>query len=171
VSKSRNQEIQSELTQAACGDMQSRVQRNAVFFVITLLQPLLMLLLLPLLPMQALIYKCFYLSKLCNPELWFEFSRRVFQQSSAKQLPLLVFHTVQRCGQTHASHRDHFLHILFRLTQLPDEQQSHTNTLRNGQMRVVHVRLCTVALPIECRLYPDEQVFCKSATLRHSRQS
>ena len=69
--KSRNQEIQLDLTQAACGDMERCVQRYAVlFFVITLRQPLLMLLLLPLLPMQALIYKCFYFSKLCNPELW-----------------------------------------------------------------------------------------------------
>jgi hypothetical protein len=51
--------------------MENRVQRYAVlFFVITLRQPLLMLLLLPLLPMQALIYKCFYFSKGCNPELW-----------------------------------------------------------------------------------------------------
>jgi hypothetical protein len=51
--------------------MESRVQRYAVlFFVITLRQPLLILLLLPLLPMLALIYKCFYFSKLCNPELW-----------------------------------------------------------------------------------------------------
>ena len=51
--------------------MKSRVQRYAVlFFVITLRQPLLMLLLLPRLPMQALIYKCFYFSKLCNSELW-----------------------------------------------------------------------------------------------------
>jgi len=62
------------LTQAACGDMENRVQRYAVpFFVIAMRQPLLMLLLLPLLPMQALNKKCFYFSKLCNlsnPELW-----------------------------------------------------------------------------------------------------
>ena len=61
--------------QAACGDMENRVQRYAVqFFVITLRQPMLMLLLLPRLPMQALIYKCFYFSKLCNPELWYSSS-------------------------------------------------------------------------------------------------
>ena len=45
--------------------MENRVQRYAVpFFVVTMRQPLLMLLLLPLLPKQALIYKCFYFSKL-----------------------------------------------------------------------------------------------------------
>jgi hypothetical protein len=56
------------LTQAACGDMENRVQIYAVpFFAITMRQPLLML---PLLPKQALNYKSFYFSKHCNIELW-----------------------------------------------------------------------------------------------------